>query len=217
MKLFLDTADKEAIKKYAHLLDGVTTNPSNLAYLKGNPKEDVCAIAALMNGKDVSVEVTEKEPDAVYKQAKALAALADNIVVKIPCQPEYYGVIEKLVHEGIRLNITLVFTLIQAYYMCKMRVDYISPFVGRWDDVDVDGKELLFEIREMIDIYNYQTQLLAASIRGVRHLHEALMAGADAATIPVEVLEKSIRHPLTEQGIKKFDADWKKLNITQFP
>lgn len=217
MKIFLDTADLQSITAWAYLLDGVTTNPTHLNTQGGNPKELILNICAAMQGKDVSVEVTEKEPSAVYKQAREIAALSKNVVVKIPCHALYYPVIAQLVQEKIALNITLVFTVIQGMLMSKLGVKYISPFVGRWDDIDVEGNEVLYEMRQMIDEYNYSTQILAASLRTVRNVHEAIMAGADVATVPVNVLSKMTEHPLTNQGIEIFNADWQKLGIKQFP
>lgn len=219
MKIFLDTANLEGIKKWAMtgLIDGVTTNPTHLSKEGGNPKEQILAICAALPEGEISVEVTEQDPDAVYKQAKDIAALAENIVVKIPCHHNYYQVIRRLAHEEIPLNITLVFSLVQGLMMCKLGVRYISPFVGRLDDIDVDGIELLPEMREMVDEYGFDTGILAASLRGVRHMHEAILAGADAATISLPVFEKMIEHPLTDQGIKTFSADWAKLGVRQFP
>ena len=219
MKIFLDTANLKAIEKWkpTGLIDGITTNPSHLSAAGGDPKKQAQAIAQLMPKGAISVEVTEKKPDAVYQQAKAIAQLAKNIVVKIPCHADYYEIIAKLSNEGVKLNITLVFTLVQSLLMCKMGVQYISPFIGRWDDIDVDGSQLLYRIRHMIDLYGYKTELLAASIRGVRHFHEAIMAGADVATVPVDVFEKVVSHILTDQGIEKFDKDWKKLGVRTFP
>jgi transaldolase len=219
MKLYLDTANIKAIKEWAErgILDGVTTNPSHLSKEGKDPVAQVKAIAKLLPKGKISVEITEKKPEAVYKQAKAIAKLGRNIVVKVPCVAEYYPVIAKLVKEGVSLNITLVFSVIQSLMMAKLGVDYISPFIGRWDDIDAEGVDILYNCRHMLDEYGYQTELLAASIRGVRHLHEAIMAGADIATVPIEVLEKATKHVLTEQGIEKFDADWKKLGIRTFP
>jgi len=219
MKIFLDTANLDDIKKWlqAGIVDGVTSNPTHLSQEGGDPTKQVLEICKMMPGKDISVEVTEKKPSDVYKQAKEIASLAENVVVKIPCHVSYYPVIRKLVQENINLNITLVFTLIQGMMMCKLGVRYISPFIGRWDDIDVDGIQLLDEMRFMVDQYQYSTQILAASLRNPRHVHDAILAGADVATIPVQVLEKITRHPLTDQGIIKFDADWQKLGIKQFP
>jgi transaldolase len=219
MKIFLDTAHINSIKKWKEtgLIDGITTNPSHLSKEGGDAKKQVLAICALMADSDVSVEVTENDPEKVYNQAKAIAALAHNVVVKIPCHKKYYSVIKHLVDEGVQLNITLVFTLLQGLMMAKLGVKYISPFIGRWDDIDVDGIQLLPEMAEMVDAYGFETQILAASIRGVRHFHDAVLAGADVATVPIAVLEKATLHPLTDQGIEMFNADWQKLGIKQFP
>lgn len=219
MKIFLDTANIQAIKKWmlTDLIDGVTTNPTHLSKEGGDPKKRVLEICSLLPDGEISVEVTEKEPEAVYKQAKAIAALAENVVVKVPCHAQYYEIINRLVQEQVRLNITLVFSLTQGLMMCKMGVSMISPFVGRLDDNGQNGMALVMHLRDMIDQYGYETELLAASLRTVEHFHGAIEAGADIATLPVEVFEKSLAHPLTDQGIEKFDADWKKLGIAQFP
>lgn len=219
MKLFLDTADVEQIRFWHQtgLIDGVTTNPSHLAKEGGDAKEVVKKICALMPNGQVSVEVTQVEPEAVYKQAKEIAALADNVVVKVPCHRDYYAVIKRLAQEDVPLNITLVFTLIQGMLMCKLGVQYISPFIGRWDDIDVPGIELLYEMRVMVDSYGFETYILAASLRGVRRMHDAILAGADVATVPLDVMDKMTDHPLTDRGMEKFLSDWKKLGITKFP
>ena len=217
MKLFLDTAHLEYIRQWSYLLDGVTTNPSHLAKEKKDPKKHILEICALLPDKEISVEVTEKEAKAVYKQALDIAALAPNVIVKIPCHVDYYPIITQLVQKGIKINSTLVFTLVQGFYMCKLGVKYISPFIGRWDDIDVKGIEVLFELRSMIDHYQYKTQILAASLRNVRHVHQALMAGADVATVPLEVLEKSTSHILTDKGMELFDRDWQQLGHPKFP
>lgn len=217
MKLLLDTAHLDDIRAWLYIIDGVTTNPSHLAKENTDPKKQVLEICSLLATKEVSVEVTQTEPTAIYKQALALAKLAPNVVVKIPCHHDYYPVIAQLVRDGIKINVTLVFTLIQSLFMCKLGVAYISPFIGRWDDIDIDGSNLLFEIRTMIDEYEYNTQIIAASIRHIRHLHETILAGADIATLPPSVLEKSSRHLLTKEGIEQFNADWKKLGNPTFP
>jgi len=219
MKIFLDTAHLEGIKKWAAtgLIDGVTTNPTHLSKEGRNPKDQILAICAALPEGEISVEVTEEDPDAVYRQAKDIAALAGNIVVKIPCHHQYYQVIRRLIEEEVPLNITLVFTLIQGLMMCKLGVRYISPFVGRWDDIDVDGIELLPEMREMVDEYGFDTGVLAASLRSVRQVHDAILAGVDAATMSLPIFEKMIEHPLTDQGMQTFKADWATLGIRQFP
>lgn len=217
MKLFLDTAHLDDIRAWAYMIDGVTTNPSHLAKENNDPKKQVLEICSVMHNKDVSVEITYTEPTAVYQQALALSKLAPNIVVKVPCHHDYYPVIAQLVRDGVKINVTLVFTLVQSLFMCKLGVTYISPFIGRWDDIDIDGTNLLFEIRSMIDQYDYNTQILAASIRHIRHLHETILAGADVATIPASVLEKSSNHILTKEGMEQFNADWNKLGHPSFP
>lgn len=219
MKIFLDTAHIPSIKKWlaTGLIDGVTTNPSHLSKEGGDPKKQVLEICSLLPEGQISIEVTESDPEALYKQAKAISKLAPNVVVKVPCHANFYPVIKRLIDEDVQLNITLVFSLVQGLMMCKMGVTMISPFVGRLDDIDVDGIDLLCEMRDMVERYDYETEILAASLRGVRHFHQAITAGADIVTLPVDVFEKSIEHILTNQGIAKFDADWKKLGITQFP
>ncbi len=219
MKIFLDTANLEAIKKWTDtgLVDGVTTNPTHLSKEGKDPKKQVIAICKALPDGVISVEVTEKEPKAVYEQAKKIAALSENIAVKIPCHRGYLEVIKKLGQDGVPLNITLVFTLPQALLMCKLGVNFISPFVGRLDDSDTDGCAVLNDMQAMIETHFFDTQIIAASIRHVRHFHAAIKAGVDAATVPVSVLEKVLEHPLTEQGIATFDADWQKLGVKQFP
>jgi len=216
MKIFLDTADLTTIKKYDHLIDGITTNPTHLAKVKGNPTASVKEICGLLHPRPVSVEVTLKEPEAIYTQALKIAELADNIVVKIPCAAEYLSLISRLEKAGIRINVTLVFTLSQALMACKEGATYISPFIGRWDDIEVKGIRVLPAIRTMIDEYKYKSLILAASLRSVNHVHDAITAHADIATIPPELLEKMINHPLTKQGIELFAKDWQKAFTGQF-
>lgn len=219
MKLFLDTADITVITAWYEkgIIDGVTTNPTHLARAGVDPKQQILQICARMPDGDVSVEVTEVEPEKVYEQAKAISQLARNITVKIPCHLSYYPVIKRLVYEEVPINITLVFTLIQGLLMAKMGVKYISPFVGRWDDIDMSGLSVLYDLRTMIDRYGYKTEILAASIRGVTQVSYAIQAGVDVVTVPPAVLEKMTTHVLTEQGITQFNKDWASLNITRFP
>ncbi len=141
MKIFLDTAHVQSIKKLAQtgVIDGVTTNPSHLSKEGGDPVKVVNEICALLPEGEISVEVTEKKPEDVYKQAKKIASLADNVLVKVPCHLVYYPVIKRLVEEDVKLNITLVFSVVQGLMMGKLGVHYISPFIGRWDDIDVDA------------------------------------------------------------------------------
>jgi transaldolase len=214
MKIFLDTADIQAIKQWSQtgLIDGVTTNPTHLSKAGGNPTQIVKEICALLPEGEISVEITEQDPEAVYQQAREIAAIAQNVLVKIPCHARYYEMINRLQHDGIPMNITLVFSLEQGLMMCKLAVDYISPFVGRLDDIQVNGAELLYELCAMRDEYDFDTGILAASIRHTRHFHEAILAGVDAITVPINVLEE-----VMHQGIEKFNADWAKLGIRKFP
>ncbi len=219
MKIFLDTANVASIQKWSAtgLIDGITTNPTHLSTEKGDPTKNILEICKLLPEGHISVEVTQQDPDAVYKQAKQIAALAENIWVKIPCQPQYFPIIKKLVQEEVKINITLVFTLLQCLMMCKLGVYYISPFIGRLEDIEADGMAFIPHVRDMIDFYGFETKLLVASIRSVQNFHDAVIAGADAITVPVDVFEKSLSHPLTDQGMQKFSNDWQKLGVNHFP
>lgn len=219
IKFFLDTANIEEIQKWepTGLIDGVTTNPSHMSVAGSSPRQVIEKICTLLPYGHISVEVTQEDPDQVYRQAHAISKIADNVIVKIPCHTPYIPIIKRLTQEGVRLNITLVFTLMQAMCMAKLGVMYVSPFVGRWDDIDVDGTVLLEEMRHAFNHYGCSTQILAASLRHVPHVHAAIMAGADALTMPSSVLQKALEHPLTKNGMNIFAADWKKLGITQFP
>lgn len=219
MKIFLDTAHSAAIKKWANtgIIDGVTTNPTNLSKEGGDPTRQVQEICTILPHGIINVEVVETEPSRVYDQAKAIAHIASNIAVKIPCHTMYYEVIKQLVAEEVVINITLVFSLVQALMMAKLGVQYISPFIGRLDENGEDGLMLVAHIRQMIDFYSFRTQILAASIRDQAHFEGAIMAGADVATLPVTVFEHSLNHALTDKGMAQFSDDWKKLNIVDFP
>lgn len=219
MKIFLDTANLESISKAKEtgLIDGITTNPSHLSKESKNIKELLNKICDTMAPGSVSIEVTEKDPKDVYNQAKKIADIASNVAVKIPCHKDYLAIIKKLVKEGVTINITLMFSLPQALLMAKLGVKYISPFIGRLDDIDTDGIQLIYDIRTMLDNYGFETELLAASLRHTRHVHDVALAGADIATIPVTLFNSLLDHPLTDKGIKLFDQDWQKLGITKFP
>ncbi|HBS48296.1 TPA: fructose-6-phosphate aldolase [Candidatus Dependentiae bacterium] len=213
MKLFLDTADRQLIKKWVAtgVVDGVTTNPTLLSKEGNDCKKVLLDICSMVSG-DVSIEVVKKTPQDVYKQALEISKLADNVVVKIPFHQDYLPVIAKLVQEGVEINVTLIFSLLQSLLVAKLGVKYISPFVGRWDDIDINGITLIGEMREMFDNYGFDSLILAASLRHLMHWHDAALAGADIATIPPKLLEQVMNHPLTEKGIAMFDADWQKLN-----
>lgn len=217
MKLFLDTANIALISEWAAtgIIDGITTNPTLLSRESGNYTHLLREICSLIQG-DVSIEVVEKAPSAILKQARTIAAFAPNVVVKIPFSKQYLPVIKQLCNEGIAINVTLVFSLLQALIVAKLGVKYISPFVGRWDEIDIQGNALLLDIRKMLDRYNFKSQILAASIRTVFNWHEAVLAGADAITIPPHLLHPLMNHPLTEKGIQSFDKDWTRSTPQEF-
>lgn len=220
MKIFLDSADYDTVERWSAtgLIDGLTTNPTLLGKIPGkNVKTLIVALCNLLKEKPVSVEVTEKEPEAVYKQAQRIAALAPNIVVKIPCVLEYFPVIDKLKHESVPLNITLIFSVIQALCMARLEADYVSPFIGRLDDTGQEGMTLVGDLSDLFGQHNYSTKILAASIRSVLHLQNAALAGAHCATVPPSVLEKAVQHPLTRQGIDQFLEDWQATGLSSFP
>lgn len=212
MKIFLDTADRTLIKQWVPtgLIDGITTNPSNLSKEGKNSREVLRDICSLVEG-DVSIEVVEKSPDAVYKQAREIASFAKNAVVKIPFSHTYLPVIKKLVAERIAINVTLVFSPLQALLVAKLGVRYISPFVGRWEEIDIDGIAILSEIKDILDNYGFESEILAASLRTVMHWHQAALLGIDVATLHPSLLTSLMNHPLTERGIEKFDEDWNRL------
>jgi transaldolase len=219
MDFFLDTAHKETIKKWreAGLIDGVTTNPSHLAKEGGDPLVLVRHICDIMESDPVSVEITETEPQAVYEQAHRIARIAPNVVVKVPCSLVYVPIISRLVKEEILVNVTLVFSVVQGLCMAKLGVAYISPFIGRLDDTDTDGVAVIEDLCTIIDHYGYESQVLAASLRSVRHIHKVAIGGADIATIPPALLEQALSHPLSDKGMALFLEDWRKLGVKQFP
>ena len=211
MKFFLDTADLGEIREAAALgvLDGVTTNPS-LVRASGAKSfhELVVQICEIVDG-DVSAEVTSMDYDGMLREGRILAALHENVVVKVPLVKEGIRAIKTFTDEGIRTNCTLCFSPTQALVAAKAGASYISPFVGRLDDISYDGMELIRQIVAIYTNYGYQTEVLAASIRHPMHVVEAALAGADVVTIPFKVLEQLMRHPLTDAGLDKFNADWK--------
>ena len=212
MKVFLDTANLELIKKWVSIgiVDGVTTNPTLLSKENGNPKDILLEICNIVPG-DVSIEVVKKDPQEVYNQAKEISGLAKNVVVKIPFAEECLPVIQKLTEEGVRINVTLIFSMLQAFISAKLGAAYISPFIGRLDDIDSKGLDVLEDIVEMIDDHDFESEIIVASVRHLTHFHEAVLSGAHVITTPPKLLEQIMFHPLTEKGIKKFDDDWKKL------
>lgn len=213
MQFFLDSADIEEIRKAAGwgVIDGVTTNPSLVAKSGGRDFHGLIReIASLVEG-PVSAEVTSLDPEDMVAEGRALAAVAPDVAVKIPMGRDGMTACSQLTREGIAVNVTLVFSPQQALLAAAAGAAYVSPFVGRLDDIGEDGIGLVGDIAELFDIHNITTEIIAASIRHPRHVAEAALAGADIATVPLAVLEKCFDHPLTESGIKKFLADWEEF------
>ena len=211
MQFFVDTADIDEIRSLAEtgLLDGVTTNPSLVAKT-GRPFRDIVAdICAVVDG-PVSAEVTAIEADAMIEEGRSLATIADNVVVKVPLTMDGLRACRTLAMEGTMVNVTLCFSANQALLAAKAGATYISPFIGRLDDIGLDGMELIAEIRAIYDNYGYETELLAASIRTVNHVKDCAIAGADVATIPPKIIRQLVSHPLTDKGLDAFLADWQK-------
>lgn len=211
MKFFVDTADVNEIREAVALgvVDGVTTNPS-LASKTGRPFEELIReICEIVDG-PISAEVVATDREGILREAHQLAGIHPNVVVKVPLIPEGIAAVRALSEEGIRTNVTLCFSAVQALLAAKAGATYISPFLGRLDDVGHVGMELIHDIRLIYDNYGFTTQILAASLRHPLHVHEAAKAGADVGTLPVKVLRQLFQHPLTDLGLEKFLADWAK-------
>ncbi len=212
MKFFIDTANIEQIRKAAEwgILDGVTTNPTLVAR-EGRPFEELIKeICSIVDG-PVSAEVTALDAEGMIEQARELASWADNIVVKIPVTPEGVKAVRVLSQEGIKTNVTLCFSPMQALVAAKAGATYISPFVGRLDDAGHDGMQLVEQILTIYRNYGFQTEVIVASVRTVRHVVRAALMGAHIATVPFSVLEKLFKHPMTDIGLERFLADWQKM------
>ncbi len=212
MKFFIDTANIEQIKEAASIgvLDGVTTNPTLISREKGEPREIYRQICEIVDG-PVSAEVLALDSDGMVKEAKELAAIHKNIVIKIPMTKEGLKAVKQLTALNIRTNVTLVFSPIQALLAARAGATFVSPFVGRLDDIATPGMELVSQIKQIFDNYMIETEIIVASIRHPMHVVEAALYGADIATIPFAVIEKVIKHPLTDIGIERFLADWEKV------
>lgn len=212
MKFFIDTANIEEIKKANEfgMVDGVTTNPSLVAKEGREFKGLIKEICDLVPG-PVSAEVVSPDAEGMVREAKELAEIADNIVVKIPLIEEGIKATKILSREGIKTNVTLCFSPLQALIAAKAGATYVSPFVGRLDDIGSTGMELVEQIITIYDSYTFETEVIVASIRNPIHVLDAALMGADIATIPFKVIQQLIRHPLTDIGLKNFLADWKKL------
>jgi transaldolase len=212
MLIFLDTANLDEIRAGMELglVDGVTTNPTLVAKEQCRFKERVIEICELVQG-PVSAEVTATDCAGMLAEAREIASWSEHAVVKIPLITEGLRAIRQLSREGIRTNCTLCFSLNQAYLAAKAGADYVSPFIGRLDDIGHDGMELIAELREVWDRYGFATQILAASLRHPQHVRQALLYGADVATLPFKVFAQLAQHPLTDKGLQAFLADWEKV------
>jgi transaldolase len=211
MKFFVDTADVAEIRELAEtgLLDGVTTNPS-LIMKAGRPIADVIAEICDITPGPVSAEVAAIDLQGMLSEGRKLAAIAKNVAVKVPLTLDGLKACRKLADEGRMVNVTLCFSANQALLAAKAGATFISPFIGRLDDIGLDGMEVIEEIRAIYDNYDFGTQILAASIRTPNHVKLAAIAGADVATVPPAVLKSLVKHPLTDKGLESFLADWRK-------
>ncbi len=211
MKLFLDTADIEEIRTAARwgVLDGVTTNPTLYAKVGGSYEEILQEICKLTSG-PVSAEVVAEDADGMLKEGREFARLAPNIVVKVPMSEEGLEAISRFAEEGIKTNCTLIFTANQGLLAAKAGASLLSPFIGRIDDINEDGMEVIRELVAIVEMHDIETEVLAASIRHPRHVTEAALAGSHIATLPMKVLQQMVHHPLTDSGIVQFRTDWEK-------
>lgn len=211
MKFFIDTANLEEIKKGLEMgmVDGVTTNPSLVAR-ENKPFEEIIAEICKEVDGPVSAEVVSLEADGMLAEAKELAKIADNIVIKIPMIVEGLKAVKKLSAEGIKTNVTLVFSAAQALLAAKAGASFVSPFVGRLDDIGTPSMDLISDIVTIYDNYGYQSEIIVASVRSPQHVLDAALIGADIATIPLKVITQLAKHPLTDIGMEQFLADWEK-------
>jgi transaldolase len=212
MKFFLDTANLDEIRQAKEwgLLDGVTTNPTLVSREEMSFQELVNEILKMVEG-PVSLEVVSEDAEGMVSEARELNKLGKNVVIKIPLTPEGLKAVRILSKEGIKTNVTLCFSPTQALLAAKAGADYISPFIGRLDDISSYGMRLVEDIKEIYDNYGFKTQIIVASIRHPMHVLEAALIGADIATMPFPVLEKLFKHPLTDIGIQRFLKDWEKV------
>jgi len=212
MKIFLDTANLESIRKFNDmgLLDGITTNPSLMSKEGGNPESGMAEITKIIHG-DVSLEVLSTNFSGMVEEGRQLRNYGQNVVVKVPMTPDGLKACKILTSEGIPVNVTLIFSSNQAILAAKAGAKYVSPFIGRLDDIGQDGMKLIGEIKTIFSNYDFKTQILVASVRHPLHVIEAAKIGADVVTLPPAVLDKMLGHPLTDIGLKNFLADWEKL------
>lgn len=210
MKIFMDTANVEEIKQFVDMgiVYGVTTNPSLVAKSGRTQADVIPEICRLIPG-PVSAEVISQACEGMVQEARDLVRIADNVVVKIPCIAEGLKAVKILAAEGIRTNVTLVFSLGQALLAARAGASYVSPFIGRLDDIGEDGVQLVRDMVKVFHNYNFKTEIIAASVRNAEHVNQVMLAGADIATIPTKVLAELIQHELTDKGLAKFMEDYR--------
>jgi len=213
MKFFIDTANPDEIKRAYEMgvIDGVTTNPTLISKEKKDFESLIEEICKIIKGLPISLEVLSLNSEGMIEEARRLSRMGENIVVKIPMTTEGLKAIKTLVSEGIKTNTTLVFSPTQALLAAKAGTTYVSPFIGRLDDIAQTGMELIEQIVTIFTNYGFESQVIVASIRHPIHVLEAALIGADVATIPYKVIEQLVKHPLTDIGIERFLADWKKV------
>lgn len=212
MKLFIDTANVNEIREIANwgVVDGVTTNPSLIAKEKRDFKEVVTEITGIVDG-PISAEVVSLKHDEMVEEAKELTKIHKNIIIKVPMTEEGLIAVKELHAMGIKTNVTLVFTSTQALLAAKAGASYVSPFLGRLDDISTDGLNLIEEIMDIFDNYDYDTEVIAASVRHPMHVVECARLGCDIATVPYKVFKQMLHHPLTDSGIERFLKDWESV------
>ena len=212
MKLFIDTANVDENREIAEwgVVDGVTTNPSLIAKEKRDFKEVVTEITGIVDG-PISAEVVSLKHDEMVEEAKELTMIHKNIIIKVPMTEEGLIAVKELHAMGIKTNVTLVFTSTQALLAAKAGASYVSPFLGRLDDISTDGLNLIEEIMDIFDNYDYDTEVIAASVRHPMHVVECARLGCDIATVPYKVFKQMLHHPLTDSGIERFLKDWESV------
>ena len=211
MQLFLDGSDIEKIRKYCGLglIDGVTTNPSIILKSGKNMIEVISELAGIVSG-SVSAEVSALDSDTMVQEGIKLAEIAENVTVKLPITWDGLKACKALSNKGISVNMTLCFSSSQALLAAKAGAEYVSPFIGRLDDLNLEGIDLISDIKLIYSNYKFSTKILAASIRTINHVKQCARLGADVATIPLDIFEKLVKHPLTDSGLSQFTADWEK-------
>ena len=211
MKLFMDGSDIEKIRKFSELglIDGVTTNPSIILKSGKNMIEVISELATLISG-SVSAEVSALDSDKMIEEGVKLSQIAKNVTVKLPITWDGLAACNSLSKKGISVNMTLCFSASQAILAAKAGAEYVSPFIGRLDDLNLEGIDLISDIKLIYSNYKFSTKILAASIRTINHVKQCALLGADVATIPVDVFEKLVKHPLTDSGLNQFTTDWQK-------